>query len=66
VEVQDEPSQRDHMLEDFRPYCDHGYVKLCPKGVSPIMEYGDQFITIHQVSAMKKAGPLEALNIFII
>ena len=28
VQGQDEPSQRDHMLEACHPYGDHGYVKI--------------------------------------
>lgn len=40
VEVQDEPSRRDHMLEACHPLGDHGYVKRCLKRSSPLVEYG--------------------------
>ena len=40
VQVQDEPSRRDHMLEACHPYGVHGYVKICLKRVSPIGLWG--------------------------
>jgi hypothetical protein len=40
VQVQDELSRRDHMLEACHPLGDHGYVKRCVKSSSPVVEYG--------------------------
>jgi hypothetical protein len=34
-------SGRDHMLEAFHLYCDHGYVNTCLKRVSTIVEHGE-------------------------
>ena len=57
MQVQDEPSLRDHMLEAFHPHGDHGYVKTCPKKSLSHRSMGEQFASLQQASAIKKEGP---------
>jgi hypothetical protein len=40
VQVQDELSQRGHMVEACHPYGDHLYVKMRRRRSSPIVDYG--------------------------
>ena len=48
VQVQDEPSRRDHMLEDFHPYGYHRYVKICLKKSLSHRSMGEQLARLHQ------------------
>ena len=51
VQGQDEPSQRDHMLEACHPYGDHGYVKICLKESLSHRIMGEQLARLHQARA---------------
>ena len=51
VQGQDEPSQRDHMLEAFHPYGDHGYVKICLKESLSHRSMVEQLARLHQAGA---------------
>ena len=51
VQGQDEPSQRDHMLEACHPYGDHGYVKICLKESLSRRSMGEQLARLHQARA---------------
>ena len=51
VQVQDEPSRRDHMLEDFHPYGYHRYVKIFLKESLSHMSMGEQLARLHQARA---------------
>ena len=48
---QDEPSQRDHMLEACHPYGDHGYVNIFLKESLSHRSMGEQLARIHQARA---------------
>jgi hypothetical protein len=50
VQVQDEPSRRDPLLESCHPYDDHGYVKMRRRRSSPMVDYGG---AIHMVVMVK-------------
>ena len=53
VQVQDEPSRRDHMLEACHPYGDHGYVKICLKESLSHRSMGEQLARLHRARATK-------------
>ena len=51
VQVQDEPSQKDHMLEACHPYGDHGYVNIFLKESLSHRSMGEQLARLHQARA---------------
>ena len=57
VQDQDEPSRRDHMLEDCHTYDDHGYGKTCPNKRLSRRSMGEQFASLPLASAIKKGVP---------
>jgi hypothetical protein len=58
VKAQDQDKQLDEIIWlKLAIYCVHGYVKICLKRVSPIVEYGEQSARLHRASSIKKGGP---------
>jgi hypothetical protein len=65
VQVQDEPTRREHMLEACHPYGDHGYVKLKNK-LSHSRLRGSNPQDLVKQAQSRKAFHLVAVKIVII
>jgi hypothetical protein len=64
TQVQDEQLE-DNICFKLSIYCVHGYVKICVKRVSPIVEYGEQSTRLHRASSIRKVVQLEKIKIDI-